>query len=190
MTRKQEGKKIIGFDMDGVIIDHAQRKVDLAKDFGFKIKKAETSSEIIRNLITPLSVYRDFQRVLYDEPKTSLFSPLMPGVKTVLAQINKSKIPYFLISRRKKEKPAIMLLIKHGLWPKYFNKKNTFFVLEPEDKEIKAKVLGITHYIDDEQKVLDVLHSIPNKIHFDHLDVFKNSPYRRIKSWKEIAKLI
>lgn len=176
--------------MDGVIIDHAQRKVDLAKNFGFKIKKSETPSEIIKKLITPLSVYRDFQNVLYNEPKTALFSPLMPGVKTVLTKIQKLKIPYFLISRRKKDETAVALLTKHGLWPKYFNKKNTFFVLEPEDKEIKAKALGITHYIDDEQKVLSMLHSVPNKILFDSLDVFKNPSYRRIKSWKELSKFI
>src|SRR3989344_1333109 len=201
MKKRQENKKIIGFDMDGVIIDHSQRKVDLAKDFGFKIKKTETPSEILKKIITPLSVYRDFQRVLYDGLKTGLFSPLMPGVEPVLAKIKKSKIPYFLISRRKKEEPAIALLTKHGLWPKYFNEQNTFFVLEPEDKEIKAKALGITHYIDDEQKVLDVLRSVPNKILFDPLGVFKNtSPFRkvryknsgyaRVKSWKEIHDLL
>ena len=187
--------------MDGVIVDHAQRKVDLAKNFGFKIKKTETPSEIIKKLITPLATYRNFQRVLYDEPKTALFSPLMPGVKVTLTKIQKLKIPYFLISRRKKEETAITLLTKHGLWPKYFNRQNTFFVLEPEDKEIKAKALGITHYIDDEQKVLDVLRSVPNKILFDPLGVFKNtSPFRkvryknsgyaRVKSWKEIHDLL
>ncbi len=192
MTKSQVDKKtiVIGFDMDGVIIDHAQRKVELAKNFGFKIKKSETPSEIIKNMITPLATYQEFQRVLYDAPETALHSPLMPGVKIVLAKIKKLKIPCFLISRRKKEETAIALLIKHGLWPKYFNKQNTFFVLEPEDKEVKAKALGVTHYIDDERKVLDALHSVSNKILFDNLGVFKNPPYRRIKSWKEVIKLI
>ncbi len=176
--------------MDGVIIDHAQRKVELAKNFGFKIAIKETPSEIIKNLIKPLAIYHKFQRVLYDAPETALSSPLMPGVKSVLAKIKKSNIPYYLISRRKKEETAITILIKHGLWPKYFNQQNTFFVLEPEDKEIKAKALGITHYIDDEQKVLDVLHSVPNKILFDSLRIFKNSGYARVKSWKEVARLL
>jgi len=190
MKKPQVDNKIIGFDMDGVILDHADRKISLAKDFGFKIKKYQTPSEIIKNLITPLATYREFQRILYDAPETALHSPLMPGVKSVLVKIKSSNIPYYLISRRKKESTAIALLTKHGLWPKYFNKKNTFFVLEPEDKEIKAKALGITHYFDDEQKVLGVLHSVPNKILFDSLGVFKNSGYARVKSWKEIARLI
>ncbi len=201
MNKPQVDNMVIGFDMDGVIIDHAERKVLLAKNFGFKIAKKKTPSEIIKDLITPLATYRKFQRVLYDAPETALHSPLMPGVKSVLAKIKSSNIPYYLISRRKKEETAIALLAKHGLWPKYFNKKNTFFVLEPEDKEIKSKALGITHYIDDEQKVLEVLHSVPNKILFDPLGVFKNpspfgkvrdknSGYARVKSWKEISKFI
>ncbi len=190
MKKLQVDKKVIGFDMDGVIIDHAKRKVILAKSLGFKIKIKETPSEIIKNLITPLPTYREFQRILYDAPETALYSPLMPEVKSVLTKIVKSNIPYYLISRRKQEKTAIALLTKHDLWPKYFNKKNTFFVLEPEDKEVKAKALGITHYIDDEQKVLDILHSVSNKILFDSLGIFKNSGYTRVKSWKEVAKLI
>ena len=188
--KRQVDKKIIGFDMDGVIVDHSGRKVVLAKNFGFKIKVKDTPSEIIKNLITPLTTYREFQRVLYDVPETALFSPLMLGVKSVLAKIKKSNIPYYLISRRKKKETAIALLTKHGLWPRYFNNENTFFVLEPKDKEVRAKALGITHYVDDEQNVLGVLHSVPNKILFDHLGVFKNPPYRRIKSWKELSKLI
>ena len=191
--KRSVDKKIIGFDMDGVIIDHSARKVKLAKNFGFKIKKNQTPSEIIKKLIAPLPVYRDFQHALYDKPATALLSPLMRGVEPTLKKLKKSQIPFFLISRRKEKETAQALLVKHGLWPKYFNEGNTFFVPEPEDKDKKAKELGVTHYFDDEQKVLDALSSVKHKFLFDPIGVFKNPPtpkkYRRIRSWKDVIKL-
>jgi len=85
---------------------------------------------------------------------------------------------------------ATNILKRHGLWPKYFNKTNAFFVLTPKDKDTKSKELGITHYFDDQHTILSELASVKNKFLFDNLDVFKNSGYARVKSWKEIAKLI
>ena len=54
----------------------------------------------------------------------------------------------------------------------------------------KSKELDITHYFDDQQTILNKLVSVENKFLFDSLGVFKNSGYARVKSWKEIAKLI
>lgn len=185
-----KNRKIIGFDMDGVIIDYTRRKIELAKSLGFKIKKDQTSSEIIKKLISPLSVYRDFQYILYEKPASVFSSPLMPGVKPVLKKLTRSGIPYFLISKRKRPEIARAILVRHGLWPRYFNRKNTFFVAGSKDKETKAKELGITHYIDDEQKVLQELVSVRNKYLFDLSGTFKNTPYTVISSWKEISGLI
>ena len=189
MKKGQDSKKIIGFDMDGVILDHTETKLLLAKKFGLKITEKETPSEIIRNLM-PRPVYLKFQIALNDNPKFKYLAPPMPGVKTILARIIKSGVPYFLISRRKKAVSAIKILKHHGLWPKYFNKNNAFFVKTPEDKNIKAVELGVTHYFDDEPRVLEKLVDVKYKLLFDSVDVFKNSGYARVKSWKEVAKLI
>lgn len=185
-------KKIIGFDMDGVIVNHIRNKIKLAKQFGVRITPAQTPSEIIKTTM-PLPQYGKLQYLLYDHPEIGLSAPLMPDVKKVLAKIQQKKIPYFLISRRQNRTApsmGIKLLIKHGLWPKYFNEKNTYFVKEIADKEIEAKKLGITHYFDDEQKVLTALVSVKNKFLFDPLGVFKDSPYKRLSSWKELSGLI
>jgi len=185
-----KNKKVIGFDMDGVIIDHSARKVALAKKMGFKIKRQETPSDIIKDLI-PEPEYKKLQFMLYNDPKASLSSSLMSGVKPALSRLQKNGTPFFLISRRQEHGLSKKLLAKHELWPKYFNEENTFFVKEVADKETTAKKLGITHYIDDEQKVLDALVSVKNKFLFDPLEAFKNPPkYWRIKSWKEILRLI
>ena len=185
-------KKIIGFDMDGVIIDHVPNKVKLAAELGFNITKEQTPSEILRTIM-PTPQYRELQGILYDHPQIGLSAPMMPGVKEVLAKIKSKKIPYFLISRRKnRENPSmgVKLLVKHGLWPEYFNEKNTYFVKEVEEKEHKAKELGITHYIDDERKVLTALVSVKNRFLFDRLGAFPNSEYTRLTSWKEISRLL
>lgn len=188
MKKLQGNKKIFGFDMDGVIVDYTANKIRAAKKFGVLIKKEQTPSLIISTLLG--QNYKDFKNYLYGDLVKSIKPRLMPNTKQTLNLIKRHGVPYFLISRQQNQATAINTLKYHGLWPKYFNKQNTFFVLEPKDKEVKAKALGITHYIDDEQKVLGVLHSVPNKILFDSLGIFKNSGYARVKSWKEVAKLI
>ncbi|PIR42025.1 MAG: hypothetical protein COV30_00715 [Candidatus Yanofskybacteria bacterium CG10_big_fil_rev_8_21_14_0_10_37_15] len=183
------GEKIIGFDLDGVIIDHVSNKIKLAKKFNLNLDKKQTPSEILRTLMTEIQ-FRELQNMLYDDPKISLSAPLMRGVADVLLKIKNKNIPFFLISRRKNKNIPIKLLAKHGLWPKYFNQKNSYFVKKTADKEIQSKILGTSHYFDDNSKVLEALVSVKNKFLFDYLEVFKNSKFKRVTSWKEIFKLI
>jgi len=182
-------KKVIGFDMDGVIIDHVSNKISVAKKFGFKIKKKDTPSDTMRKLL-PEPTWNKIQTVLFDRAEVALIPPLMPGVTIVLETLKEKEIPYFLISRRKKLPMAIQLLKVRGLWPKYFNKKNSFFVKSREEKDKKSRELKVTHYFDDQISVLDKLISVENRFLFDNLGAFKNSPMRRVKSWKEVSKLI
>lgn len=172
--------KIIGFDLDGVIIDHTALKLRLAAERGFGLKPEQTPSDIIKCVIPP-PILDELKKALYHNPKIAYTSPLMAGAKNNLAKIKGRKIPYFLISRRKDAKVAVNLLKRRGLWPEYFNKNNSFFVLKPEDKNIKALELGITHYIDDEITVLEQLTDIKNKFLFDRFNVFKDAEhYTRI----------
>ena len=189
-TKLSSGKPVIGFDMDGVIVDNADAKIRIAKIHGFELKLHHTPSEIIRTIL-PQVILEKLQKTLYDSREFALSTPLMRGVKSILTDLTKQKIPIFLISRRKIPEVAIKILKKHSLWPKYFNKNNSFFVLHPEDKNTRASQLGITHYIDDEVKVLNVLSSVPNKFLFDQFNVFsKADHYMKVKSWSEFKKLV
>ena len=187
--KSQVNNKIVGFDMDGVVLDHTKNKIFLAKKLGINIKIKETPSDIIKGLI-PSPVYSKFQINLNDNPKFRYLCSPMPGAKEALDKLIRTNQQYFLISRRKKPIRAVKILKYHGFWPRYFNKTNTFFVLTPKDKDEKSKELGITHYFDDQQTVLNELVGVKNRFLFDSLEVFKNSPHRRIKSWKKISKLI
>jgi len=183
-------KLTIGFDMDGVILDNADSKITIAKKFGLAIKLGHTPSEILQTMM-PRVVWEEFQNILYDHPRFAFSNPLMRGIRTTLAELIKKKIPIFLISRRKIPEIAVKILKKHSLWPKYFNDENSFFVSHPKDKDTTAAKLGVTHYIDDELKIINALASVPNKFLFDPFNVFeKASHYTKIRSWAEFKKHI
>ncbi|OGN07942.1 MAG: hypothetical protein A3C61_02265 [Candidatus Yanofskybacteria bacterium RIFCSPHIGHO2_02_FULL_39_10] len=183
-------KIAVGFDMDGVILDNADSKIRIAKSLGFDIKLHHTPSEIIRTIL-PQVVLEKLQSILYDNHEVALSTPLMRGVRTIMADLSKKNIPVFLISRRKIPKVAIKILKKHLLWPKYFNDKNSFFVMHPEDKNFQAAQLGVTHYIDDELKIINALSSVKNKFLFDQFNVFDGADnYTKINSWPEFKKHI
>ena len=181
-------KKILGFDMDGVLVDNCPLKVEIANKMGYSIKLADAPSEIIKNILKPEDM-KALQLTLYNDLAMSLGAKLMPGILDLLSQIKSKNTPYYLISRRADPPIAIELLRARGLWPNYFNELNAFFVDKPEDKNLKAKELGVNHYVDDEIKVLNVLADVPNKFLFDNLSVFPDADhYTKIVSHEELAK--
>jgi len=183
-------KKVIGFDLDGVILDHSQQKQKLAKRFGYEVELTETPSSIFYKRIEDKDKYREIRSILYDDPIEAFLSPLMSGALDGLKMVKDSGTPFYLISRRKKEDRAIELLKDKNLWPSLFNEENTFFVLEPIDKEIKAKELSITHYIDDEAQILSLLNSVKNKYLFDQFGVYDDSQYDLVKNWGDILRVL
>lgn len=187
---KQEHKKVIGFDMDGVILDHTDHKLNLLRERGFDLKKEETPSGILRGRI-PRDILREIQHALYNDPLRVSKAALVPGAREGLRVVRDSRIPYFLVSRRRTPDIAKEILSAHGIWPEFFNDANTFFVEEIEHKDDIAKALGVTVYIDDETRVLDKLVSVENRVLFDPLDVFPDSTaWKRLCSWEDILRHI
>ena len=180
--------KILGFDMDGVLVDNNPLKLKIVQNMGYKAKLSDTPSELIRRILSPEDL-KAMQIALYHDLQTSLGAELMPGLTGLLDKICAKNIPYFLISRRSEAGIAVELLKARGLWPKYFNEKNVFFVITAEDKNTKAKELGVTHYVDDEIKVLCPLSFLPNKFLFDHMRVFPgHESYTKVASHEELAR--
>ena len=190
IARDEKFGKKIGFDLDGVIVDHTKAKISFLKDHGFVLSEKEVQGGIIEKLI-PEEVGHAMKQFLYDDSHGSLLSPLTYGAEEVLHEVHESHVPYFLISRRKNPEAAIKLLKARGIWPMYFNESNTFFVLSKEDKNMKAKELEISHYIDDEPSVLDKLIDIEHRFLFDPRGAFTLlQEYRRIESWPEFTKVV
>lgn len=186
----QEENLVVGFDLDGVIIDHTQNKMRIAQRYGIALRPEDTHSERMAGLFAP-EIYREIQEQMYDDTDEALSAPLMEGAFGALASLKEHRIPYFLISRRKKPIHALHLIERRGLWGKYFSAANTFFVEHMEDKDPVARKLGVTHFIDDEQRVLRLMPSVPTRVLFDSRDLFSDAAeLRRVKSWSELSYIL
>ena len=87
----------IGLDLDGVIIVHAKTKIQLAKQNGYFLKPADTTSEIMKKLM-PLDVYRAIQKDIYG--KEGLSSKSIKDAKRTIKKIAKTYFDLYIISRR------------------------------------------------------------------------------------------
>lgn len=176
--------------MDGVLIDHTERKICFARDEGIELSPEETASSRMRKLV-PRGAYLRIQERLYNDPRSAFDAPLHEGVLEMLDALSGAEIPFVLISRRKIPQNALVLLEGHGLWMKYFNYKNSYFVDRIVDKDIHASRLEVTHYIDDEVEVLDALTSVEHKLLFDTVDAFAElDTYPRASSWQEATRFL
>jgi phosphoglycolate phosphatase-like HAD superfamily hydrolase len=186
----QAGKSIVGFDMDGVIIDHSANKIALAARYGRVIRLTDTHSEKLPALI-PKENYASFQDELYGNSDFALSAPLMDGICPLFAELQANKIPFVLISRRRKPENAVTLLSRRGLWGTFFDERNAFFVLSPEEKNVIGIREGVTHYFDDEGKVLRAMPDISARFLFDAFRQFDNEKeFPRIFDWSMASDLI
>lgn len=161
----------IGLDLDGVLIDHTAQKILLARELGVNIRPAQTNTAVLSGLMDH-DKYVQLQDRLYNDPVVSLRSPLMEGASDMLSTLARQGIRFTLVSRRRKPDWAKHILEHHGLRPGFLYDDNTYFVGRPEEKNHVALRLGITHYLDDEIKVLKHLEDVPNKFLMDPHGVY------------------
>lgn len=181
---------IIGFDLDGVIVDFAERKRALAAQFGITIRPDQTPSDIFQTLI-PGETLNEIQNLLYSDAGLASPALLMPGALAVMEKIKNSGKRFYLISRRRSPETATLALKGYGLWPLIFDDKNTFFVRHADDKNEMAKKLGVNFYFDDELGVLKKMSGVKNRFLFDQFGVFGEiSDFPLISSWNNIETLI
>ncbi|HEY9585527.1 MAG TPA: hypothetical protein VJJ02_02980 [Candidatus Paceibacterota bacterium] len=186
----QEDNFVVGFDLDGVIVDHTQNKMRIAARYGVTLLPEETHSERMVNFF-PHDIYREIQEQMYDDTDEALSAPLMEGAFGALASLREHDVPYFLISRRKKPVHALHLLEHRGLWGEYFSAENTFFVDRMDGKDLVARGLGVTHFIDDEARVLRLMPSVSHRILFDARGLFEeDTDLARVKSWSELSYIL
>lgn len=181
---------VVGFDLDGTIIDMTGLKMELARERGFTLQARQTASGVINGHL-PEQVLKDIQPLLYHTPELAVRPTLMPGVLSVLERLEREQVPFVLISRRKTPDVAKMTLRHHGLWPRFFREDNAHFVLTQEDKNFKSVALGVTHYVDDEPDTLEKMPDVPYRILYDPYGVLAHvRRFTRAASWPEIEKLI
>lgn len=183
----EDENMVVGFDLDGVIIDHTQNKICIAKRYGYTLTPEETQSERMAKFLPP-DIYTEMREQMYDDTDEALSAPLMEGAFSGLTKLSEEGIPYYLISRRKKPVHAMHLLERRGLWGTIFTPENTFFVEKMEEKDPVAEKLGVTHFIDDEARVLELMPSVLERILFDYRNLFADrSIFHRVKNWSELC---
>ncbi|MBI4059627.1 hypothetical protein HY406_01025 [Candidatus Giovannonibacteria bacterium] len=185
---KKDANVILGFDLDGVIVDHFPNKAIVVKRLGLSIKTKDLASDILNKKLS-VDARRAAGDFLYDNMRSALEPQLFGGVLDILKFVEAKGGRYFLISKRGDPSKGIRLLQKRGLWPKFFNSRNAFFVDTISDKNKKAAELGVSHYIDDQPSVLKELKAVKHKFLFDPYGSFGHPRrYKKISSWKEFPK--
>lgn len=181
---------IIGFDLDGVIIDHTQNKMQIASRYGIPLAPEDTHAEHMGAHFTP-ELYREIKSQLYDSTHEALGAPLMAGAFATLAKLREQGIQYFLVSLQKNPMHASHLLEERGLWGTYFTPENTLFAKNADEKHALASQIGVTHFIDDEPNILDIMTTIPYRILFDSRSLFPDkNEYEHVHSWSELALVL
>lgn len=158
VVKKKNVKKRIGFDLDGVLADHAENIKKTAERMGLKKGSLKVKKEIYGELSLTAGVIRGAQ-------------------KAVKNLIKNSEI--FIVSRRRSESRKVA-----GEWlKKYFDfaPENIFFVDEDKDKADIIKKLGLDFYIDDKMSVLLNIKGRTRKFLFDEAGIYKKERYGGIK---------
>lgn len=180
---------VVGFDMDGVIINHAPNKIVLAENFAVHLRPEETHSEILPGKFSP-NDYLALQNELYSHSDLALSAPLMNGALEVLQELKAHSIDFVLISRRRDPKNAIELLSRRGLWGNLFSNKNSFFVRTPEEKNIVSIHEGVTHFFDDERNVLRAIPDVEKRFLFDSFRQFNDEKeFERVFDWQMLREI-
>ncbi|MBI2624821.1 MAG: AAA family ATPase [Candidatus Nealsonbacteria bacterium] len=176
----------IGLDLDGVIIDHSENKMMLAKKLGFSVKKEDVGSEKLKTLI-PKEQYKALKKELYG--KISLKAGPMPFSLESISGLKCWDTDLYIISKRKESKLALDWLKIHNIFS-LIPENRVYFVKEEKEKAVLAKKLGIDIFLDDKSIVLSSMASI-----VPHLALFgcrkgKNHSGKWVclKSWKEFLE--
>ena len=181
---------VVGFDMDGVIIDHTENKITLAQRFGVILRPDETHSELLARHFRR-DDYLALQNELYGNTDLALSAPLMGGALNVLMELRKHGVPFVLISRRRVPENAIALLSRRGLWGEIFNESNAFFVQSPVEKNTVGLREEVSHFFDDERKVLLVMKDIGHRYLFDSFNQFSDEEtFPRVHNWEMVRTAI
>jgi hypothetical protein len=135
--------------------------------------------------------YKEIKGQIYDLSPEALEAPLMEGVFDALARLKERGVAFHLISLQKNPMHALHLIENRGLWGTYFTPENTFFASDKAEKHRVALSLGVTHFVDDEPNVLDIMEHIPKRILFDNRSLFsREKDFLHARNWNDVMTLL
>ena len=200
-------KLSIGFDLDGVIIDHTSNKLRRARELGYVLEPGNTASGILKSRVNPAH-YREIQRFIYG--LATLDAPPMDGALETI-RILAPRYDLSIISRRNTADGGDTIgfgwLERHGVLDIIPRDRIAFVPHHIVGaKNAVAEKWKISLYVDDQLKILRELPSVRTRILFDPFDVEKPIPgvesrgtYRgstsghliqKIEKWQELPAII
>lgn len=178
----------LGIDLDGVIIDHTQNKIRLAREFGFDIKPEQTPGHRLKKIVGE-EYYQKIRSPLYG-PITE-FAPPMGGALNHLSRLVANNYKLFIISARGKKDQSQVCgwdWVDHHLLD-ILDKQQILFVEQEKQKNLVCQKLKIDVYLDDKVDVLKSLTYVsklylfdPYQIRHDYHDLKNIQP---VSSWSE-----
>lgn len=177
----------IGLDFDGVIVDHCENKLKLAKDMGFDIAPWQTNTNIMKQFV-PEPHYREVQEMIY-----TILTPKAPPVVESLERIKELGGELYIVSARRSGsiRYAHEWMGQHGIFD-VIPAERVFFCGSSSEKGDYCRRLGIEAFLDDKLTVLEVLDDDVHKFLFDNhgsLEQFGlKHDYSAIRAWKDFSK--
>lgn len=174
---------IIGFDLDGTLIDHSGVKISFAETHNVRLSPHETPSDVIKKHISK-ELLQKMQYYIYDDVLGGTTQTIMEGAVETFSRLQKEEIPFFFVSRRRtdvSQNNALRILAEGGILGTFIHKNRIFFAPTIKEKALIARAQGITHFIDDEADALHAMDPAMHRIFFDQFDVFGDEfPFPRI----------
>lgn len=195
----------VGLDFDNTLIDYDELFYSLALEKGLIPVQIDKTKIAVR-------------KYLKDNGKENIFTLLQGevyglhikrasqscGMMQSLKKLKKNSIELIIISHKTLHpysgpkydlhKAAMSWLEKNNFFDKNclnFRRENVFFEITIENKIKRIEDLGLTYYIDDLTKILKMINSRINRIHFN-----PNSEDKRIegiidmKAWEDLPKIL
>ncbi|MDA2936331.1 hypothetical protein MYX06_03885 [Patescibacteria group bacterium AH-259-L05] len=180
----------VGFDFDGVIVDHTFGKIKKAKELGLDIKPHQTPSNRLENTIDQY-LHKQIREYIYGEGTNQ--APIVDGSKKVLHILKQGGYELFIISRRgsRFQLNAMEWLEKNI--PGIFSIERILFVPKERAKDEACQKYNIDIYIDDKVSVLEKIKSVNKKFLFDPYNIrndFDLDDIQPVSSWNEFLQYI
>jgi uncharacterized HAD superfamily protein len=183
MSNKKRKLKV-GFDFDGVVVDHTKNKILIAKKHGFDISITQAAGHRLKKMV-PDNIYVKIQESIYG-PLTLSAVPMLE-VKESMAELSKIA-ELFLVSRRSSDHRRFAVDWLNKNLPGIFSPGQIFFVDQDQHKNDLCETLNIAIFIDDKISTLQHMQSLPHRYWFDQYDSSGELNYQGlivVKSWKE-----
>ncbi len=178
----------IGIDLDGVLIDHREHKLKLAAEYGIVLEPWQANTNVLAKYV-PEEALEAMQGQLY-----TLMTPSAPPVAGALKQLAALKAETYIISARRAEsvRYAQDWLLKHRVYDAV-PAERIYFCGGDDEKRGYCDRLGLSLFLDDRIRVLDLLPGKTKRVLYDEDDVAKllnvEDRLHVAKTWEEFKKL-